>query len=86
MDTQNTESENRIVKIGNTTGVTLTQFFASNTSRNSWEEDIEPANKIGLHTYWIAEKDTPLPQQADSLLGQGSLDDFETLMTSGRLP
>ncbi|PHQ97601.1 MAG: hypothetical protein COB40_03785 [Marinosulfonomonas sp.] len=35
-----TSSANRVVQIGNTTGVTMTHFFASNTSRDSWEEDI----------------------------------------------
>lgn len=33
-------SANRHVQIGNTTGVTMTHFYASNTSRSSWEEDI----------------------------------------------
>ncbi len=33
-------SANRIVKIGNTTGVTMTHFYASNTKRDTWEEDI----------------------------------------------
>ena len=35
-----TSSANRHVQIGNTTGVTMTHFYASNTSRSSWEEDI----------------------------------------------
>ncbi len=39
-DVATTSSANRVVQIGNTTGVTMTHFFASNTSRNSWEEDI----------------------------------------------
>ena len=33
-------SANRVVQIGNTTGVTMTHFYASNTSRDNWEEDI----------------------------------------------
>ncbi|MEE9388790.1 MAG: hypothetical protein V3U96_09265 [Paracoccaceae bacterium] len=44
--TTTASSANRIVKIGNTTGVTMTRFFASNTSRSSWEEDILGANVL----------------------------------------
>jgi len=32
--------QNRVVTIGNYTGVTMVRFFASNTSRRTWEEDI----------------------------------------------
>lgn len=35
-----TRSANRVVEIGNNTGITMTHFYASNTSRHSWEEDI----------------------------------------------
>lgn len=38
--TTTTSSANRHVQIGNTTGVTMTHFYASNTSRSNWEEDI----------------------------------------------
>ncbi len=31
---------NRVVTIGNYTGVTMTRFYASNISRTTWEEDI----------------------------------------------
>ncbi len=40
------DSANRVVQIGNTTGVTMTHFFASNTSRDSWEEDILGADVL----------------------------------------
>jgi len=39
-DVSTTSSANRVVQIGNSTGVTMTRFYASNTNRNSWEEDI----------------------------------------------
>ncbi len=39
-DTQTSVSANRMVTIGNTTGVTMTRFYASNITRSSWEEDI----------------------------------------------
>ena len=35
-----TTAQNRVVTIGNYTGVTMVRFYASNTSRSSWEEDI----------------------------------------------
>jgi hypothetical protein len=33
-------SRNRVVEIGNETGVAMTSFYASNTGRDTWEEDI----------------------------------------------
>ncbi len=45
--TSSSSSANRMVQIGNTTGVTMTRFFASNTSRSSWEEDILGSNVLG---------------------------------------
>ncbi|MEE9428082.1 MAG: hypothetical protein V3V25_08045 [Paracoccaceae bacterium] len=47
MDTSTGSSANRLVQIGNTTGVTMTRFYASNTSRSSWEEDILGADVLG---------------------------------------
>lgn len=40
MDVPTGGAQNRVVSIGNYTGVTMTHFYASNTSRSSWEEDI----------------------------------------------
>ncbi len=31
---------NRVVTIGNATGVTMVRFYASNVNRTTWEEDI----------------------------------------------
>ncbi len=40
MDTTTVSSANRHVIVGNFTGVTMTRFYASRTTTNSWEEDI----------------------------------------------
>ena len=45
-DVPTTSSANRVVQIGNSTGVTMTRFYASNTNRNSWEEDIFGADVL----------------------------------------
>jgi len=37
---QSRDGRNRRVRIHNTTGWTMLRFFASNTSRSDWEEDI----------------------------------------------
>lgn len=37
---QSSDGRNRRVRIHNTTGWTMLRFFASNTSRSDWEEDI----------------------------------------------
>jgi hypothetical protein len=39
-DVSTISSRNRIVEVGNETGVTMTRFHASNTSRTKWEENI----------------------------------------------
>ena len=40
MDVPSGGAQNRVVSIGNYTGVTMTHFYASNVNRTSWEEDI----------------------------------------------
>ncbi|MCP5038124.1 MAG: hypothetical protein GY945_11040 [Rhodobacteraceae bacterium] len=40
MEAPTSGGQNRMVTIGNYTGVTMTHFHASNTSRSDWEEDI----------------------------------------------
>jgi FMN phosphatase YigB (HAD superfamily) len=41
---------------------------------DDWDNDIAPAAAVGLHTFWIAEKDAPPPDPAVPLDGQGTLD------------
>ncbi len=41
-----TVAANRHVLVSNQTGVTMVQFFASNISRSTWEEDILGANVL----------------------------------------
>lgn len=52
---------------------------------NDWEDDIVPAARLGLATYWIAEDDAPLPDTAVSPDGQGTLDQLDALIVSGWL-
>lgn len=40
LDVPTVGAQNRVVSIGNYTGVTMTHFYASNINRSSWEEDI----------------------------------------------
>ena len=47
LDTVTTASTaNRHVLVSNRTGVTMVQFFASNSARSSWEEDILGTNVL----------------------------------------
>lgn len=51
---------------------------------NDWKNDIDPAAKAGLYTYWIAAGDDT-PPDPTILHGQGSLDDLAELVANGWL-
>jgi len=42
---------------------------------DNWEMDVVPALALGMHTYWVTEKNEP-PSSDVTLAGQGSLDEL----------
>lgn len=51
---------------------------------DDWKNDMVPADRVGTHTYWIAEPGQPLPDDTP-ISGRGSLSDLNTLMAAGWL-
>lgn len=47
---------------------------------DDWANDIVPAAEMGLHTFWIAPPDSPRPDPAVMIDGQGDLDDLYNLL------
>lgn len=52
---------------------------------DTWEYDIVPARKAGLHTYWINEDNPGEPPDRKLINGYGSLVDFHALLAAGWL-
>lgn len=52
---------------------------------DNWHNDIAPAARLGLHTFWVATNDMPLPDAAVYVSGRGTLDDLYHLVRSGWL-
>lgn len=52
---------------------------------DDWKNDIEPASKIGLQTYWITELEKLEPEREGFLAGFGSLSRLYTLLNNGWL-
>jgi len=53
---------------------------------DDWENDIIPASKLGLATFWVADQEVRAPDQTDAVVdAQGSLADLLSLMKSGWL-
>lgn len=51
---------------------------------NSWQEDIIPANSVGLHTYWICEENET-PPDPPSVVGSGTLANLYHQLEAGTL-
>jgi HAD superfamily hydrolase (TIGR01549 family) len=52
---------------------------------DDWKNDIYPATRLGLSTYWIARPESDLPDPAVNLMGRGSLDDLYRQFSNGWL-
>jgi HAD superfamily hydrolase (TIGR01549 family) len=51
---------------------------------DDWKNDIAPATKAGLHTYWITNGETSPPDPA-MIRGQGTLDELARIVIDGDL-
>ncbi len=52
---------------------------------DSWENDMVPAARLGLATYWIADEGVAVPDTTVSITAHGSLEKLEELVYSGWL-
>lgn len=48
---------------------------------DDWKNDIVPAAAVGLHTYWVAEADTPQPD-TPPITARGSLDELASQLSA----
>ncbi len=51
---------------------------------NNWDDDILPAYKTGIHTFWLTNNQGAELQDSIPLIGQGSLKAFMDFMKDGR--
>lgn len=52
---------------------------------DDWQNDIVPADKLGIMTFWISNGVTKPPDNQLGLLGSGNLGDFYSRLSDGRL-
>lgn len=52
---------------------------------DDWENDIVPASKLGIPTFWLTSEGKSAPEHVERLMGLGSLEAFYGLLKSGNM-